>query len=243
MTPSRRSAEPASGTPAVPERRGGRRSQRTDIITAAVELFAKGGSRGTPLAAIAERIGVTAPAITHHFGTKEALLQEVVTATDRLDEVAVAPPAGATGMERLHATRSWGRVLVSDPALANLSRLSAVMTAEALDPEYSAHEHFVARNRRFRDQVRRLIELGQRDGSIRPDVDAGQVALEVISFMQGAGLQWFLDPQAVDLVAVYESYFDRLVAELSPERRRLSGGNGAKQRGGARSGPGGARRR
>jgi AcrR family transcriptional regulator len=59
-----------------------RRSVRADLLQAAVELFAREGSRGTPLAAVAERIGVTTPAITHHFGSKARLLMEVVEYTD-----------------------------------------------------------------------------------------------------------------------------------------------------------------
>src|ERR1700691_65117 len=55
------------------ERTTGRLSQRSDILEAAVDLFAKGGSRGTPMAAIAERMGVSIPAIPHHFGSQYGL--------------------------------------------------------------------------------------------------------------------------------------------------------------------------
>ncbi len=218
-------------------RRGGRPSQRGEILEAAVALFAKGGTRGTTLSAIAERIGVTAPAITHHFGTKEALLREVVANTDRLDAGVLGPPPDATGLERIRTTQTWAKIMVGDPALANLSRLSVVMTAEALDPEYSAHAQFVRRHREFRRAMQNNIELGQKDGTIRTDVDARLVATEVISFMQGAGLQWFLDPEGFDLVGVYDQYFGRLIDELKPRRSgRVSAGTGAKRRGGGRSG-------
>ena len=58
--------------------------------------------------------------------------------------------------------------------------------------------------------------MGQDDGSIRRGVDPEMVAMSILAFMQGATLQWFLDPESVDLVALYDQYFDRLVEDLSP---------------------------
>ena len=38
------------------------------------------------MAAIAERIGVSIPAITHHFGSKYGLFMEVIAVSDSIDE-------------------------------------------------------------------------------------------------------------------------------------------------------------
>lgn len=159
---------------------------------------------------------MTRAAITHHFGTKEALLREVVVVTDALDASAITAEEPATGMDRLISLRSWSHVLISDPGLANLSKLGVVLTVEAFDLDYPAREAFVNRHQAFRKSVKALVESGQRDGSVRADVDASELASEIIAFMQGAGIQWFLDPSHFDVVSVYDGYFDRLVAELSP---------------------------
>lgn len=224
----------------VPTRRGGRRSQRDQILEAAVALIAKGGTRATTLAAIAKSTGVTAPAITHHFGTKEALLREVIATTDHLNTEPVQIEPDADGMATLRATLSWGRAIVANPGLADVFRLSAVMMVEALDVDHPAHTHFVRRHRRFRRQLRAIIELGQDDGSIRGDVDAGRLAAEINSFMLGAELQWFLDPKDVDLVALHDQYLERLCATLAPSPRRVAavGGDGSR-----RGRPSAARRR
>jgi AcrR family transcriptional regulator len=198
----------------------GRRSQRGDILDAAVDLFAKGGSRGTPMAAIAERIGVSIPAITHHFGSKHGLFLEVVAVSDRLDESRTMPTDVGSGLERVSAIRSWGRELAADPGLANLSRLT---TTEALDADFPAHEHFVARHQRFRHMTAASISSGQRDGSIRKDIDPDRLAVEIIGFVQGTVLQWHLDPKSVDLVAVFDDYFDRLVKDLAQGSEAAAG--------------------
>ncbi len=166
------------------------------------------------MAAIAERIGVTVPAITHHFGTKNALFTAVVAVTDSLDEIRMSRSPDDCGLNRVSALRVWARELTSDSSLANLSRLTVVMTAEALDDDFPAHAHFVNRHRRFRQRLGESIKSGQSDGSIRGDVDAATTACEVLSFIQGASLHWFLDPEQIDLVRIYDSYFDRLVSDL-----------------------------
>lgn len=206
-----------TSTEAQASNSGGRRSQRDDLLHAAMELFAKGGSRGTPLAAIADRIGVTSPAITHHFGTKQALLMEVVKATDRADLGRLDSPE-TSGLEQLGALRGWASALASDSDLAHLSRLRTVMVAESLDPDFTAHGHFVERHRWHQRQLAALVSAGQADGSIRLDVDPATVATEILAFMQGAQFQWFLDPDSVSLQAVFDAYFDRLEADLRLEQ-------------------------
>jgi AcrR family transcriptional regulator len=169
------------------------------------------------MAAIAERIGVSIPAITHHFGSKYGLFIEVLAVSDSIDEMRTTPTDAGTGVERLSATRSWARELTSDSALANLSRLTLVMTAEALDADFPAHDHFVARHRRFRRLIAENLANGQRDGSISKGIDPSRMAVEIIAFVQGAVLQWHLDPDSVDLVSVFDGYFDRLVQNLATD--------------------------
>ena len=56
---------------------------------------------------------------------------------------------------------------------------------------------------------------GQRDGSIVKGIDPDRLAVEIIAFIQGAVLQWHLDPDAIDLVLVFDRYFDRLIEDVT----------------------------
>jgi hypothetical protein len=93
------------------------------------------------------------------------------------------------------------------------------MVVEALDPDFLAHRHFVERHRGYRQSVAGLFTQGQADGSIRADVDPETRATEIIAFMQGAEVQWFLDPTRVRLKEVFDAYFDRQVKDLAPPDR------------------------
>lgn len=51
---------------------------REALLAATIEVVADRGLHGLTLRAVAERAGVTNTLITHHFGTKDALLHEAV---------------------------------------------------------------------------------------------------------------------------------------------------------------------
>ncbi|MEW1835992.1 TetR family transcriptional regulator [Microbacterium sp. NPDC079995] len=49
---------------------------RGRIVSAAIELFASGGFRGTTLRSVAESAGVSAALVVHHFGGKDGVRRE-----------------------------------------------------------------------------------------------------------------------------------------------------------------------
>jgi AcrR family transcriptional regulator len=183
--------------------RGDRRRQQ--ILDAAVELFAAKGYRGTGVAALADRVGMTATGMLYYFGSKERLLREVVAERDRRE---------VFGLESLSLSslRELGRHN-ADTAL--LTRLYVVLGAESLDPDDPLHEFFVERYEVARELVRSVLEHERDEGRLRGDVDVEQIAREVIAVLMGLEIQWLADPGAVDLTGAVASYFDRLVRELS----------------------------
>jgi AcrR family transcriptional regulator len=194
---------------------GGRRpSRREAILQAAIDLFAKGGSRGTCIAAIAERIGVTPAAVIHHFKTKEALLREVVAEIDNRRPGLECNKVD--GSDRLRRLGEWGRLLEEDDELANLARLAAVITAEALDPDHPSHEHFIARQREIQATATEIVRSGIAEGWIRDDIDPAVLAITVVGVLHGTQVQWFLDPDRVPIRIALETAFDLLASALAP---------------------------
>ncbi|MDQ1688701.1 MAG: hypothetical protein QOK42_1676 [Frankiaceae bacterium] len=108
MTPARQRA-----------RRGEGAALREEILTAARELLAETGSEeAVSIRAVAERVGVTPPAIYLHFADKEALLAEVCNqvfvALDAAMEAAAADAEGP--MEGLRARGlAYVRFAIANP--------------------------------------------------------------------------------------------------------------------------------
>jgi AcrR family transcriptional regulator len=179
--------------------------RRQQILDAAVELFASKGYRGTGVAALAERVGMTAPGLLYYFGSKERLLREVVAERDRVD------PSDLSGIT-LQDFRGLGRHNVET---AILTRLFAVLGAESFDPGDPLHDFFVERYEMARSLVRSILEEGIARGEYRPDIDVAQLAREVIATSIGLEVQWLTDPGRVDLAAVVDAYIDRLEREIA----------------------------
>jgi AcrR family transcriptional regulator len=215
----RRRAEHVGATPAGRAAGADRRHRqprgdlrRRQILDAAVELFAAKGYRGTGLAALGDRVGMTATGLLYYFGSKERLLREVVAERDRADALEYDEPT-AQGVT-LSSLRNLGRHNVET---ATLTRLYVVLGAESIDSEEPLHDFFVTRYEAARAFVRALLESEQRQGAIRADVDIDERAREVIAMAMGLEVQWLADPQRVDLASAFEAYVDRLVQELAPD--------------------------
>ena len=179
--------------------------RRQQILDAAVELFAAKGYRGTGVAALAERVGMTATGMLYYFGSKERLLQEVVAERDRRDVLDL-------GSLSLASFRELGR---HNAETAILTRLYVVLGAESIDADDPLHEFFAERYETARELARSVLELERDAGHLRADIDVEQLALELIAVLMGLEIQWLHDPGRVDLAVAMESYLDRLVAQIS----------------------------
>lgn len=187
------------------QERGNRR--RRQILDAAVELFASSGYRGTGLAALAEKVDMTPTGLLYYFGTKERLLREVVEERDRADQL---EPGEALS---LHGLRKLGQ---HNAETAILTRLYVVLGAENLDPDDPLHGFFVERYETARQLVRDILAVERERGTVRDDVDADQLAVEVIATLMGMEIQWLADPGRIDLPTVVAAYVERLAEQLAP---------------------------
>jgi AcrR family transcriptional regulator len=192
-----------------PQARGDLRRQQ--IIDAAVELFSAKGYRGTGVAALAERVGMTATGLLYYFGSKERLLREVVDERDQADEYG---PDGPVPLQlTLQSLRGLGR---HNMETAVLTRLYVVLGAESFDASDPLHDFFVERYEMARHFVHSILEAEQARGQVRHDIDVDQISREVIAMVMGLEVQWLADPQRVDLADAFDHYIDRLVRDLAP---------------------------
>jgi AcrR family transcriptional regulator len=204
-----RYGEPAGADERTRQPRGDLRRQQ--IIDAAVELFASKGYRGTGVAALADRVGMTATGLLYYFGTKERLLREVVAERDRMETI--DPEREFPLALTLSSLRELGQHNVET---ATLTRLYLVLGAESLDDDDPLHDFFVERYEVAREFVRALLNDEKARGRLRPEVDVDQVALEVVAMIMGLEYQWLTDPVRVDFAQAMETYIDELIARLAP---------------------------
>ncbi|GGY27171.1 TetR/AcrR family transcriptional regulator [Streptomyces djakartensis] len=190
--------------------------RRRAMVDAAIELFARQGVRGTGVAAIAERAGVTPSALIHHFGSKDALVRAVLEEADRraLERLSITEAAQPTLDEAFDwFIRDAEHTAATERALA---ALHTTLTAENLDPGSVLHTWFRDRGRALRAHLADLFTRAMADGSARAGLDPDALAAETAAFLEGAHLLWLLDPERVDLVSVHRGYFEGLASRIRP---------------------------
>src|SRR5438876_626555 len=77
------------------------------------------------------------------------------------------------------------------------------------------HQADDPRRREIRDLLRENLRRAVGQGEVRPDLDVDITADHILAFTTGAQIQYFLAPDDVDLVALYESFTASLLRDLA----------------------------
>jgi AcrR family transcriptional regulator len=182
------------------------RERRDAILAAANEVFAKRGFRGASLATIAKRVGMSEPGLLHHFASKEELLLELLKLRDQHDDERIAE-ARAAHAHVLDVVLELCRQNQERPGIV---RLFTILAAESVDDDHPAHDWFLARYGERRKTLTDRLAAAQRDGDVDPTLDPDSVASQILAMFDGLQLQWLLDPEAVDMSAVFGDFLSRL---------------------------------
>jgi TetR/AcrR family transcriptional regulator, cholesterol catabolism regulator len=142
--------------------------RRELILSTAAEMFARKGLRATTVRAIADAVGMLSGSLYHHFPSKDAILDAVLT--PYLDAIrsryAAVLASGKSPAERLHDL-----VVTSLEVAEEQPHATAIYQNEAQylrdTPSFHEIQSAVAEVQRAWVQV---IEAGVADGSFRDDI-------------------------------------------------------------------------
>ncbi|MBO2454928.1 TetR/AcrR family transcriptional regulator [Actinomadura barringtoniae] len=190
-------------------------ARRERILHIAMQEFAENGYRGTSLARVAERAGLSQPGLLHHFRSKEELLVAVLELRDRRDMERFFAEDGTmpTGLD---AWAALVRLVEHNSRVPELVRLFVVLTSEAVTADHPARAWAEERYARMRTWIAEALTAGVAAGELRPGIDPGSYASRIIAMMDGLQTQWLLDPGGVDMPALFSAYLDDLLATLRP---------------------------
>ena len=193
--------------------------RRDEILVVACDVLRERGFAKTRISDVAHRLGISAPLVVYHFGSKDALFAEAfasraeTTLVDNLAESSDSP------VERLDALLVAG----VGPATRTSWALWIDSWGEALRSEV-LRRTWRQLDDRWRRSLQRVIEDGMAAGVFAPG-DAAEAASVLASLLDGLGVQLALRyaRRAASL-----DQARRVAAELlgfSPERirRRASG--------------------
>jgi AcrR family transcriptional regulator len=181
------------------------------LLHAAAELVVDQGVRSLTLARVSERAGYSRGLVSHHFGSKQALLERLARTTQTgfvpgLDDL---PP----GLDRL--LRLIDGYLAALGEVGVLNRAFLLLWAEAATAS-ELSPIFRERDEAFRADLRDDVAAGSSDGTIRTDVEPDEVAIAIVGQLRGIGLQRLLDPGAVDTERLRRSVTQHWRRALTP---------------------------
>jgi AcrR family transcriptional regulator len=200
-----------------PRRTQAERTARANrhLLRAAMRLIARQGYTRTTLAQVGKAAGYTGGLVSHHFGSKQGLLRELVEqAAGRFYQDQVHPVIeGKLAIDALCATVDTylNELVIREERM----RALYVLMGEALGPVTEINPVFVELNRGFRSAACSRIQAGIDAGEIRPDVDPDAEAAALVGMLRGVAMQWVADPGCFDIAAVRESMKKALRRQLA----------------------------
>jgi len=156
---------------------------RSATVAAATRLFAAHGFDGTALQSIADAVGVSKPAVLHHYPSKEhirqAVLGRILEHWNRiLPRLLVAATATDDRFEAVFG--ELVRFFAADPDLAR------IMVREALDRPTELHTMLSRTVRPWLGAVADYVNAGRDRGRHHGDVDAEAYVLHVMLLVVNA---------------------------------------------------------
>jgi AcrR family transcriptional regulator len=196
--------------------------RRPQILAAAAEVIAERGVAATRIADVAERSGVSPPAVLYWFDSKEKLLAEALTADDDrfYEELGVRLDEAATPAERMVA------LIETAAGDGDFALWMELWTWALRDAELrAARERFDAR---WRATIEAVVadgvaagEFGTRVGAT---VDPAQAALAIAALIDGLTVQAALGDPEVSVPRLTETVLASAERLLEAELPTKAGG-------------------
>ncbi len=157
------------------------------LLQAAAELIAERGLTAVTLAQVGERAGYSRGIANHHFGTKSALILELISQVEREFAAATAPVRSLeASVDELVRSSSIFIGLLED--LPAIHRAFLVLWASAVADD-ELRPRMAASDSAFRQAVTAIVERGQARGEIDDGLDAETFAVLLLGQLRGLALQ------------------------------------------------------
>jgi AcrR family transcriptional regulator len=190
---------------------------KTKIIQIALKLFSLNGIDKTSMSKIAHEIGITKPAIYHHFKNKEALILGVIDyfddkmtswASNQYVECNTAYAKLRKTFESVYFFKNAANFLIGEDLPSNHYTFNELVLVFSRSNSQTANK-FAEIFRNTQASIQRTIETGKENGEIIQEIDSKVLALQIHSIVEGMAFLNSADPN-LDIRAGSIKVFDQL---------------------------------
>ncbi len=191
-------------------------TRRSQILDAAVAVFARKGFHKARMDDIVAEAGLSKGALYWYFDSKDELIAAILDRFfDReMSDLAGLVSAGGSALLRLEQVqRQVGTDLARFNRLLPITFEFYAVAARQSGVQAAVQGYF----EKYRRLLKALVEQGIDRGELRP-VDADQIALVLIALFEGTLLLNVLDPEAVDWSLTSEAGLQWLLSAIRTDQ-------------------------
>jgi AcrR family transcriptional regulator len=173
------------------------------LLQAAVEVVAEAGVSAATFDAIGRKAGFSRGLATQRFGSKQGLIEAVIQHLHDGQEAALIE-YGIDALPGFEAVLAYVDLYLRGLGSEAGGRAYFMLLSSAVADATELRAAFAAEHARVERRLEALVQRGQAEGDIRPDLDADAAALMIGSLLLGLSMQMLVDP-AMDLDPIRET--------------------------------------
>jgi AcrR family transcriptional regulator len=168
----------------------GTKVRREQIAQAALALIASKGVNGLNMAGLARQVGLGTSSIYRHFESKDQVLDAVLDLLRErlLGNVQIAIREAVNPLEQLRRLLAMHLRLILE--YQALPRLFFSGDLYAGDPERKKRLYGIVKT--YLEEVAKIVRQGQKDGTVRLDLDPDAVSVVFLGLIQPTAILWHL---------------------------------------------------
>jgi AcrR family transcriptional regulator len=188
------------------------------LLQALIELTAEQGYEATTAAAIGVRAGYSRAMVNARYGTKDALLDELMR-TQYEERIVPAPDETATGLDRVLAYVDQLAALATEDE--RFLKAMFVLSFEAVRGSPPLTPRITAWMTRLEKGIAEALDKGKGDRSVRADLTVPTAARDIVITGVGIAYTWIVLPRT-NLHAELGRWRSRIIndAARTPRPRR-----------------------
>lgn len=174
--------------------------RRNAILDAALAVFATHGYQSGSLDDIAQRVGITKPALRYYYPSKAALFAAVLERRDSR-AAAISRIAKEEEEDPVEALRGIIRLAAHNMTAPGDIALHTIVSAEAaVGEDHPASDFIRRRYTSLLQLLERILQRCSKQGLLEAHVEPARAARSIVAMWDGLPLQWLIHRDSFDLV-------------------------------------------
>jgi AcrR family transcriptional regulator len=184
------------------------------MLEAAKELIVEHGTHNTTLREVGERAGYSRGLASNRFGSKEGLFDQLVRDFNRRWASELRRGVGSsTGLPAFAAALDAVEYFLLNRS--HEMKALYILWFESMSSHDEIRKRLARNHTAYRRDAEKWVREGIREGTIRDTIDPQCFAIEFASLIFGLIYQWLVDPDKIDVHAVFQHYRRNAIETLA----------------------------